>query len=206
MKTFKVLVIGNSTVGKTCILSRIVHNEFPEETTVTIGNAYLERTVERSKGESVKLRLFDTAGQERFRSVTRFNYKGAHAALLVFDVTSERSFEDLDDWIKDLKTNAPADAKLFVIGNKIDLDQVVHEKTIEGLTKDEVVTIRYVSAKTGDGISELIDDVVNTLDPFVPLTKSQLKVKEPKAAMNTDINSHITITKRSTIKPKKQCC
>ena len=206
MKAFKVVVIGNSTVGKTCILNRVVCNEFTNNTEVTVGNAYLEKVIKRDKDQSIKLRLFDTAGQERYRSVTRYNYRGADAALLVFDVTNQKSFDDLDEWIKDLQANAPSGIKLFVLGNKIDLEQIIYDKTIEGISKDEVINIRYVSAKTGDGIFELIDDVVKTLDPVIEPSKIHSNVKEELSVKNSDVNSSVKISMKPTIKTRKGCC
>eukprot|EP00957_Ditylum_brightwellii_P081550 6203956-Ditylum_brightwellii.AAC.1 len=99
---FKILLVGNSSVGKTCLLQQFVDNWFDESSIPTIGVDFKIRTLEIS-GKVAKLQIWDTAGQERFRTITTSYYRGAHGAVVVYDVTSRESFEDVKRWFHDIE-------------------------------------------------------------------------------------------------------
>ncbi|KAM4585273.1 ras-related protein Rab-33B-like [Odontesthes bonariensis] len=121
-RTFKVLVIGDSGVGKTCLTHRLCAGEFPSRVEATIGVDFRERMVDID-GERIKLQLWDTAGQERFRkSMVQQYYRNVHTVLFVYDVTCQASFNGLTAWIEECRQNSVGhEIPRFLIGNKSDL-------------------------------------------------------------------------------------
>nr|AFK44865.1 unknown [Lotus japonicus] len=117
---FKVVLIGDSGVGKSNLLSRFTRNEFCLESKSTIGVEFATRTLE-VEGRMVKAQIWDTAGQERYRAITSAYYRGALGALLVYDVTKPTSFENVTRWLKELRDHADANIVIMLIGNKTDL-------------------------------------------------------------------------------------
>ncbi|XP_068177760.1 ras-related protein Rab-33B-like [Antennarius striatus] len=135
-RTFKVLVIGDSGVGKTCLTYRLCAGEFPGRVEATIGVDFHDRVLDVD-GEKIKLQLWDTAGQERFRkSMVQHYYRNVHAVLFIYDVTSPTSFQGLNSWIEECRRNSLGqEIPRFLVGNKSDLrdphgthDQVSQER------------------------------------------------------------------------------
>jgi Ras-related protein Rab-8A len=121
--TLKILTIGESAVGKTCILLRFTDNKFLKSHLTTIGIDYKSKVI-RSNNYSVKLKIWDTAGQERFRNITQQYYKGADGILLVYDITERNSFEKVREWMKMIQQNTTKDKiGIILIGNKCDLEE-----------------------------------------------------------------------------------
>lgn len=120
----KVVVIGDSSVGKTNILSRFSKNEFSIETKSTIGVEFLTK-ISEIKGKKIKLQIWDTAGQEKYKAITNSFYCNSNAALIVFDLSTAESFDRVDYWIKEVKKYTREDVILMMIGNKSDLEKKV---------------------------------------------------------------------------------
>lgn len=118
---YKIVLVGEAGVGKTHLLSRYVKGSLPKNPTSTIGVEFATRTVPLLTGGTVRAQIWDTAGQERYKSITSAHYRRAVGALLVYDITNEKSFLNLKKWIDDLKENAEPDIVIMLIGNKIDL-------------------------------------------------------------------------------------
>jgi small GTP-binding protein len=117
---FKVVLLGDSGVGKTNILSRFTRNEFNLESKSTIGVDFATRALE-IEGRNVKAQIWDTAGQERYRSITSAYYRGAVGALLVYDIAKMHSYESVERWLKELREHAEAGLVVLIVGNKTDL-------------------------------------------------------------------------------------
>lgn len=117
---FKVVLIGDSGVGKSNILSRFTRNEFCLESKSTIGVEFATRTLP-VEGRTIKAQIWDTAGQERYRAITSAYYRGALGALLVYDVTKPTTFENVSRWLKELRDHADSNIVIMLIGNKTDL-------------------------------------------------------------------------------------
>lgn len=117
---FKILLIGNSAVGKSSLLMRFADDIFTDTFLPTIGVDFKIRTIE-AEGSKVKLQMWDTAGQERFKSVLTSYYKGTHGILLVFDITDKKSFTDLQEWLSEVDKYGREDLVKLLIGNKKDL-------------------------------------------------------------------------------------
>ncbi|TVU44079.1 hypothetical protein EJB05_03508 [Eragrostis curvula] len=117
---FKVVLIGDSGVGKSNLLSRFTRNTFSLDSKSTIGVEFATRTIE-VEGKTIKAQIWDTAGQERYRAITSAYYRGAVGALLVYDVTKGATFENVRRWLKELRDHADANTVVMLIGNKTDL-------------------------------------------------------------------------------------
>ena len=161
MHSLKVVIVGDTKVGKSCILSRFVQGSFDHNTPATIGAAFLTKVVQTKEGP-MRLQLWDTAGQEKFRSLAPMYYRSANVAVLVYDVTSKTSLEDLEDWSAEIADKAPQGIKLVVIGNKIDMENERVVPTQAG--KDAASTMGAAlfgetSALTGAGVNEIFTKI-----------------------------------------------
>ena len=119
---FKTIIVGDSGVGKTKITLRYIDNKFQVDTQSTIGVEFASKQLE-IRNQRVKLQIWDTAGTERYKAVTTVYFQGARGALVVFDITSRSSFENIESWLKDIKRTACRDVKLMLIGNKSDMNE-----------------------------------------------------------------------------------
>mmetsp|Transcript_2628 Transcript_2628/g.7817 ORF Transcript_2628/g.7817 Transcript_2628/m.7817 type:complete len:218 (+) Transcript_2628:164-817(+) len=117
---FKVVLIGDSGVGKSNLLSRFTRNEFCLESKSTIGVEFATRSIQVD-GKTIKAQIWDTAGQERYRAITSAYYRGAVGALLVYDITKNVTFENVERWLKELRDHADANIVIMLVGNKSDL-------------------------------------------------------------------------------------
>jgi small GTP-binding protein len=173
--SLKVVVVGESGVGKTCLLIRFVRDTFDEDTQSTLGIEFLSKIIQ-TENRRIQLQLWDTAGQELFRSVTRGYYRGSAGALILFDLSNRDSFENVERWLQDVKSVARADVVLILIGNKSDLAAQRQISTEEAHEYAERAGMKYfeVSAKTGANVSEAIGCCVEliekTLDSRTPQT------------------------------------
>ncbi|CAN6221105.1 unnamed protein product, partial [Urochloa humidicola] len=128
---FKVVLIGDSGVGKSNLLSRFTRNEFSLESKSTIGVEFATRSLQVD-GKVVKAQIWDTAGQERYRAITSAYYRGAVGALLVYDVTRHSTFENVERWLKELRDHTDPNIVVMLVGNKSDLRHLVAVQTDEG--------------------------------------------------------------------------
>ena len=153
---YKLIFLGDQSVGKSCILNRFMNDTFIEEYQATIGLDFQSKNVQIDN-QDIHLLLYDTAGQEKFRALIPMYTRDANIILLVYDVTSKDSFLHLSDWLRDL-TNVKKEEVIFaVVGNKIDLDdrREVNSEEGENYAKENEFIFAEVSAKTGDGFSDL---------------------------------------------------
>ncbi|CAH6722223.1 GTP-binding protein Ypt32p/YPT11 [[Candida] jaroonii] len=120
---YKIVLIGDSGVGKSNLLSRFTRDEFNLESRSTIGVEFATRTLEID-GKRVKAQIWDTAGQERYRAITSAYYRGAVGALIVYDISKTESYESVSRWLKELKEHADANIVIELVGNKSDLDHL----------------------------------------------------------------------------------
>ena len=162
---YKMLILGDSFVGKTNILKRFLHNEFDTSTKETVGVEFGSKNFTMDEKEVVKAQIWDTAGQERYRSVTKAYYKGTKGALLIYDITKRSTFENIDNWIIDLRTNGDKDILVILIGNKSDLAEQREVTPEEAQTKAEQYNIGFLetSAKSGDNIDKAFTELVSLI-------------------------------------------
>ena len=154
---FKIILIGSSSVGKSSILQRYIQKIFNESYSCTIGVDFFMKSLDIGD-KSIKMQLWDTAGTEKFRSITTGYYRGANAAFIVFDLTSKQSFECLNEWIENYyKYSDPNSEKnVVLIGNKCDLvdRREITQEEIDKFIKDNNIMYYETSAKTGQNIDE----------------------------------------------------
>ena len=136
----KVVVIGESSVGKTNILSRFSRNEFSIETKSTIGVEFLTKITD-IKGKKIKLQIWDTAGQEKYKAITNSFYCNSNAALIVFDLCSKESYDRVEYWIKEVKKYTREDVILMLIGNKLDLERQVSLDS--AIAKSKILSTKF---------------------------------------------------------------
>uniref|UniRef100_A0A5B6ZY98 Putative Ras-related protein RABA3 n=1 Tax=Davidia involucrata TaxID=16924 RepID=A0A5B6ZY98_DAVIN len=150
---FKVVVIGDSAVGKTQILSRFTKNEFCFDSKSTIGVEFQTRTL-TIKSKIIKAQIWDTAGQERYRAVTSAYYRGALGAMLVYDITKRQTFDHVARWVEELRAHADNSIVIMLIGNKadlVDLRAVPTEDAVE-FAEDQSLFFFETSALSGDNV------------------------------------------------------
>lgn len=152
---FKFLIIGSAGSGKSCLLHHFIESKYKEDSSHTIGVEFGSRIVNVG-GSVVKLQIWDTAGQDRFRSVTRSYYRGAAGALLVYDTTSRDSFNALANWLNDARTLASPNIVILLVGNKKDMEECREVTMLEAsnFAQENDLIFLETSAKTGDNVEE----------------------------------------------------
>eukprot|EP00397_Hematodinium_sp_SG-2012_P054535 GEMP01065843.1.p1 GENE.GEMP01065843.1~~GEMP01065843.1.p1 ORF type:complete len:207 (+),score=38.99 GEMP01065843.1:73-693(+) len=152
---FKLLLIGDSGVGKSCLLLRFADNTYTESYISTIGVDFKIRTIEQ-EGKVVKLQIWDTAGQERFRTITSSYYRGAHGIIIVYDVTDRESFNSVKHWIEEISRYAAEGANKLLVGNKCDLQskKVVSYDEAKDLADSLNIKFLETSAKNAHNVEE----------------------------------------------------
>lgn len=137
---FKMVLIGDSGVGKSNILNRFMRNNFDYESKATVGVEFNSKIFEVNKTK-IKAQMWDTAGQERYKSITGAYYKGTKGALLIFDLTRKETFESIDRWVQDLKSSADQKVTIILIGNKCDLKERRQVTQEDGENKAKLYSI-----------------------------------------------------------------
>lgn len=152
--TAKILIIGDSGVGKSCMMIRFSDNIYPENASTTVGIDYKAKKIKIDDVE-LKLTLWDTAGQEKYRALATSFYKNAMGIMVVFDLTNKISFENVRNWMRQIKKNADENVCKILIGNKLDAqyERVVNLNEIEDLARELGVQYFEVSAKTGQNVT-----------------------------------------------------
>ena len=164
---FKLILIGNSGVGKSCILQRYIKHTFEESYKCTIGVDFLMKSIVIN-GQTVKLQLWDTAGQEKYKSMASSYYRGANVALIVFDITNHESFDALPLWIENFYKNGPEQKNIILIGNKNDLPDLrqVTQQEAEAFSQTNNMMYFETSAKEGDNIEYIFNYAAEKLLEF----------------------------------------
>lgn len=152
----KLVVLGDATVGKTCIVTREVMNSYNEKGIPTFGASFHAKSI-RVNDRNVLMQIWDTAGQERYRGMAPLYYQGAHVVLLIYSITSKASFDAVDEWISELTDKSSASLVMILVGNKADLESERQVTAMQGAqkAKDIGAIFMEVSAKTGDGIKNI---------------------------------------------------
>ena len=180
-ESVKVTLIGGTAVGKTCIIRRYSDNIYVENPPSTSGGSYSEKCV-TIEGKNIHLNLWDTAGQERFRALGKHFYKDAYIIILVYDITKKATFQEIKDvWYPNVKQNGEKYSVLAVVGNKSDLyeEEQVTENEAKEYAKEINALFMLVSAKNGDNVNNLFDDVLRKYlgDDFVKKVDEMKKEK-----------------------------
>lgn len=163
-KKYKLVSLGEQSVGKTSLITRFMYDHFETNYQATIGIDFLVKTIP-VKGRSVRLQLWDTAGQERFRSLIPCYIRESDVALIVYDITCRASFDQTQKWIDDVKGERGDDVIIMLIGNKSDLEEKRQVSLTEAEEKAKELDIHFIetSAKTGYNVNELFIRLATTL-------------------------------------------
>lgn len=208
-ETFKVVLIGETGVGKTSIITQFIEQVFQEEQTATTGGTFSTRTIKCSDGRILKFEIWDTAGEERYRSITKMFYKDANAAILVYDITRKDSFEELQNyWVSQLGEESSSDSLILAIAaNKSDLfdKEEVPEEMVREYAQQIGALFMLTSAKNTSGINELFIEIAKKYTGVDCTLASREEIDDANQFGNKRKDS-VRINEANNNKPKKKGC
>ena len=207
--SFKLIVIGDSGVGKSCLTNKATKNIFEDSYNATVGFEFFSFNV-RMNGKVLKLQIWDTCGQELYRSLITNFYRNSSLAIMVYSITSKDSFDNIDVWLKELRTHSNPDAKVFLIGNKIDLENERKVEKVQGeqyAEENNLNLFMEASAKTGMNAQAIFIEAAKVL--YNDYLKYQGKVQGKSGAtgpvdVKPDKFDHVEETKKLDANTKKQ--
>ena len=196
---FKVVLIGDSGVGKSNLLSRFTRNEFNLESKSTIGVEFATRSVQVD-GKSIKAQIWDTAGQERYRAITTAYYRGAVGALVVYDVAKHLTFENVERWLRELKDHTDQKVVTMLVGNKSDLRHLRAVTTEEAKALAEKFDLSFIetSALDSTNVETAFQNILTEIQQLV----SQNQLRDP----NGGIDENNLVRTFTTEKDQQRCC
>ena len=195
MDSLKVVLLGNSGVGKTSIVQRFVFEKFKEVNPATLGAMFMAKSIEIPQSNlSIRFNLWDTAGQEKYHSLAATYYKDAAIALIVYDITNLSTFEGAKTWINELREKSTQETMLILVGNKSDMvdKEVVDPKLAKTYAEEMNMDFRLVSAKDGMGVKDMLVDAAKQL-----LSRNHTKKEQDNEKKRLDNKSN---------KKKNGCC
>ena len=197
---FKVVLVGDSFVGKTNIMSKYLKNEFHEDSKATVGVEFGSRQF-NIEGHLIKAQIWDTAGQERYKAITSAYYKGAKGAFIVYDITRKESFDNVTKWAEQLKASADKNLSIIIVGNKIDLEDQRQVKTEEGQNKANELESAFIetSACSGTNLDKAFEMMINEV--YKKCHEEMLAEGDIEIEGGEDIN-----LAKKTENTKKACC
>ncbi|KAJ4969924.1 hypothetical protein NE237_003023 [Protea cynaroides] len=203
---FKIVLIGDSGVGKSNILSRFTRNEFCLDSKSTIGVEFATKTLQVD-GKTVKAQIWDTAGQERYRAITSAYYRGAVGALLVYDITKRQTFDNVRRWLRELRDHADSNIVIMMAGNKSDLKHLraVSEEDPQVLAEKEGLSFLETSALEAYNVEKAFHTILTEI--YHIIRKKALAAQE--AADSTSLpgqGTTINVADASGNLEKKNCC
>lgn len=193
---FKVLLVGDSSVGKSCLLLRFTEDSYMESYISTIGVDFKIKTVELD-GKTIKFQIWDTAGQERFKTVTSSYYRGAHGIIIVYDITDMDSFDHVKHWLTEIERYTSDNVNKILVGNKCDLAEkrAVEQQMAKAFANDVGIPFLETSAK----------DATNVEQAFLTMAR---EIKKRVGGQTTSNNSQIGTVemKGKPLQQKSNCC
>ena len=201
---FKYIIVGDSSVGKSNLLMKFAHNKFTDEYQTTIGVEFGAKNI-HINDQIYRIQIWDTAGQENFRSITRAYFKNCVCAMVVYDITCRKSFENIQNWLQDVHDQSPETVLIALIGNKIDLEdkRIVSTEEGEEYAIQNGLLFMETSAKSGEGVEEIFKKTAQEIekkinDNYYDLNSETCGIKRGKTN-----NINLNDTKN---KDKKGCC
>jgi small GTP-binding protein len=172
---YKVLLLGDTSVGKTCFLLRYTEDTFTENHISTIGVDYKLKLLSTAPDKNIKLQIWDTAGQDRFRCITKNYFRGSHGILLIYDITSTSSFNNIKNWILQIRESLGEQPCITLVGNKVDLESNRRISKDDGirLAKEYGMSFFETSAKDNTNINEAFNQLTKEM-----LTKGEGKKED----------------------------
>ncbi|CAH6722736.1 GTP-binding protein Ypt6p [[Candida] jaroonii] len=169
LKKYKIVFLGDQGVGKTSLITRFMYDTFDDQYQATIGIDFLSKTMYLEDNKTIRLQLWDTAGQERFRSLIPSYIRDSNVAIICYDITSKKSFENLEKWINEVKLERGEDVIIVIVGNKSDLNnkrQVKFEELQELSNKNKVEIYLETSTKINHNVKLLFKKIAKSLPDF----------------------------------------
>ena len=199
----KVVLIGNSGVGKTSIINQYITNVFNEEQLTTTGATYsTKKLFIESKNKTISFEIWDTAGQEKYRSLTKMFYKDSSIVIMVYDITNEESFNDIKNyWFEEVINNINENVIMAIVGNKNDLieNEKVNEEEVKNFANEKGMHYAFISAKMKNGIDELFKDIGNKYYDSLQITDDDEEFNKNKKLSKKGLKNDKTVA-------KKKCC
>ena len=213
---FKYIIIGDAAVGKSNLLLRYTHGQFKPEYQLTIGVEFGAKNISISN-KIYRIQIWDTAGQENFRSITRAYYKNSACALVVYDISSRESFDNVSTWIEDCRNQSPQTIFMVLVGNKTDLDlenkRVVSFEEGQELAEKNKMMFFETSAKSGKNVDEIFyrsaESIAKRIEEnFYDLENESCGIKTGimKKIQEVNIDSGNFMDKSNNNNRKKDCC
>jgi len=201
---FKVVLIGDSGVGKSNLLSRFTRNEFNLESKSTIGVEFATRSI-KVDGKTIKAQIWDTAGQERYRAITSAYYRGAVGALLVYDIAKHLTYENVERWLRELRDHADQNIVIMLVGNKSDLRHLRAVPTDEAKAFAERHRLSFIetSALDSTNVETAFHNILTEIYHIVSQKNLGPSDKEPQGTPNINPSMHLADESPPN---KKQCC
>lgn len=193
---FKLLLIGDSGVGKSCLLLRFAENTYTTDYVSTIGVDFKIRTIELD-GKTIKLQIWDTAGQERFKTITSSYYRGAHGIIIVYDVTDQESFDNVNQWLQEIDRYATNNVQKLLVGNKCDLTD---KKVV-----DYAVAKEFADSRGLKLLETSAAESTNVEQAFILMSK---QIKEQMANAQPEVSNKPNVSLAGTAVNSQQggCC
>ena len=194
ISSMKVITLGTCGVGKSCILNRYIDNTFNDNIISTIGLNIIMKEIKLKNGENIELKLVDTAGQEKYKALSKSYFKNVDAVLFIFSINNEKSFENVNSWIDLFNENYNGKANIpkYLVGNKLDLGRKVSKDLVnEFINENKKYKYFETSAKENIGINELFEDLAENL------YEVQIKENTKKKSQNIYILKNFNNKKRN---------
>lgn len=200
---FKIVLIGDSGVGKSNLLSRFTRNEFNLESKSTIGVEFATKSIQ-AEGKTIKAQIWDTAGQERYRAITSAYYRGAVGALLVYDISKHSTFENVERWLKELRDHAEANIVVMLVGNKSDLRHLRAVETDEAMAFAEQHNLAFIetSALDASGVDTAFQRILTEI--YRLMSKRNMQ-QEQEANKRPGVGATVPLG-GGNAEAKKGCC
>ena len=197
----KVVVVGDSGVGKTNLIKRFVSNTYNPNTKATVGVEFLSKSY-KINNQVFKIEIWDTAGQERYKSITAAYYKGAKGALIVYDITQKESFENINKWMSEVRDKSAKDLKIMIVGNKTDLENERQVSTDDALerAKELESPVMEASALDGNNVKAAFYDLLKEMYKEI---KKKIDIVENQNAGGEKDGVQLNTNEE---KEKKGCC
>ena len=207
LERLTLFLLGNSAVGKTSFINKYVNDIFSEYYLTTIGIDFVIKTIKLPTGEDITLRFYDTAGQESYKAISYNLIKNADGIFLLYDITNRKSFDEINDWIDNIKDNKGDDFPVILIGNKCDKNDKRNIDEKEGQKLAEKKGFLFMETSCKKGIN--IEESVNLLVIKIIEKKKLQRLKEIQEGENGDVNKKKSFNledKKQGQKKKKKCC
>lgn len=201
---FKLVLLGESAVGKSSLVLRFVKDQFDDYRESTIGAAFLTQTVTLDDNTTVKFEIWDTAGQERYKSLAPMYYRNANCAVVVYDITQTASLEKARSWVRELQRQADPSIVIALCGNKTDLNarRQVSQEEAKKYADEEGLMWGETSAKTGEGVS----DIFNAIARKLPLSTPQSRPGANRAAAPGSSQGGVDLNRRPPAAEQSETC